>query len=295
VGLLTCLYRLVLYMLRFAAHVRLMSEPAFRLAQNNAEKVSVMRFATKLVLYRAAAVIARFLEHAIECEDTSLTLQGIKYCVGVNSHETALFGEIYRDHGYEKVADFVPKEGWTIVDIGANVGIFAVRQALCGAHVYAFEPNPACYRRLTWTIDANELGGKIKPFNLAVAATSGKGKLLIEKGFTLGGTIVPHEGTSTDSQPTVQICSLDDVVPTLSITRINLLKIDTEGAEVDVLRGAEQTLKMVDRIILEYHSRALGAQVTALLHNDGFVLVRQDEQDSVIGRGVLYARKGAAI
>jgi FkbM family methyltransferase len=116
----------------------------------------------------------------------------------VNSHETALFEEIYKDRGYEMVGDFVPKAGWTVFDVGANVGIFAVQEALRGAHVYAFEPNPDCYRRLTWTVEANNLCTKISAFNVAVAATPGSGTMLIERGFTLGGTIMPHKEARFD-------------------------------------------------------------------------------------------------
>src|SRR5438105_3433227 len=106
------LWRFVQYLFRFAAYVRLMSQPAFRLAQNPAEKATVMCFSIKLVLFRGAAVIARLLQHAIAHEDIPLTLQGVKYCVGINSHETTVFGEIYQDHGYDRVADFVTKAGW---------------------------------------------------------------------------------------------------------------------------------------------------------------------------------------
>ena len=76
-GLVKRLYRFALYVVRFAAYVRLMSQPAFRLAQSPAEKASVVRFAAKLVLFRGAAVIARLLQRAIAREDTPITVRGI--------------------------------------------------------------------------------------------------------------------------------------------------------------------------------------------------------------------------
>lgn len=290
----TRLYRFVRYVFRFAAYVQLISQPAYRLAQNPAEKATVVRFALKLTLFRAASVASRFLQRVVTREDTPLTLQGIKYSVGVNSHETTVFGEIYLDRGYEKVADFVPTVGWAVVDVGANVGIFAVQQALRGAHVYAFEPNPDCYRRLTRTVEANGLNGSVNTYNLAIGAAQGIGTMLIERGFTLGGMIQPLEAANLTDQAAISITSLDDIVPTLDIARIDLLKVDTEGAEVAVFRGAERTLGIVDRVITEYHSHELSEQVKALLHKRGFVLVLQDEHDPVVGRGILYARLSTA-
>jgi hypothetical protein len=104
---------------------------------------------------------------------------------------------------------------------------------------------------------------------------------------------MPHKEARFDGQETIKITSLDDIVPTLGITHVDLLKIDTESAEVEVLCGAKQTLGLVDRVILEYHSHDLGAQVKALLHDLGFIFVRQDDQDRVIGRGILYAAKAS--
>lgn len=289
----TRLYRFVRYVFRFAAYVQLISQPAFRLAQNPAEKATVMRFAFRLTLFRAASVVSRLLQRVTTREDTSLTLQGIKYSVGINSHETTVFGEIYHDRGYEKVTDFVPKAGWAVVDVGANVGIFAVQQALRGARVYAFEPNPDCYRRLTWTVDANKLSDSITTYNLAIGAAQGIGAMVVERGFTLGGMIQPQEAANLTDQIAIPITSLDEVIPTLDVVRIDLLKVDTEGAEVAVLRGAQRTLGIVDRVIMEYHSHDLSRQVKALLHEQGFVLVRQDDHDPVVGRGILYARRSA--
>lgn len=289
-GFATRLYRFMRYVLRFMAYVQLISQPAFRLAQNPTEKATVVRFVFKLVLYRGAAVISRHFQQALAHEDTPLTLKGVKYCVGINSHETTVFGEIYQQRDYEKVIDFVPKAGWVVVDVGANIGIFAVQQALRGARVYAFEPNRDCYRRLTWSVNANELDNRISPLNLAIGAESGSGTLLVEHGFTLGGMIVPQEATS--SQSTIAITSLDEIVPTFDIMQIDLLKIDTEGAEVEVLRGAKRTIGIVERVIMEYHSHELSGQIKMLLRDQGFVIVRQDDHDLVAGRGVLYACKG---
>jgi len=95
----------------------------------------------------------------------------------------------------------------------------------------------------------------------------------------------------------VSIATLDQVVTTLAVSRIDLLKIDTEGSEVAVLRGAERTLRVVLRIIVEYHSRDLLRSVEDILARAGFsreALVDYYAEDMAAGQeevGILYARR----
>ena len=56
--------------------------------------------------------------------------------------------EIHGQRVYELIPDFVVAKGWTVVDVGANVGVFALRAAQLGARVIAFEPNPQLSRWL---------------------------------------------------------------------------------------------------------------------------------------------------
>ncbi len=91
----------------------------------------------------------------------------------------------------------------------------------------------------------------------------------------------------------VTITSLDHIVPTLGVAHIDLLKIDVEGAEADVLSGAAQTLPIVDRIVLEYHSPHLLQQVVTLLRRHQFVPIKELPVDEGAGIGILYARRSA--
>ena len=141
---------------------------------------------------------------------------------------------------------------------------------------------------------ANGLSNRIRHFNYAVGAAPGAGVLLVPRGLTTHGSVTPvAEATLAlpSAIDTIDITSLDHIVPTLDITRIDLLKIDTEGAEVAVLRGAESTLDMVKRIVIEYHSQSLLQQVASLLDDRGFTRVLQVDVDPKRGVGLLFARK----
>src|SRR5205085_10427341 len=117
--------------------------------------------------------------------DATLRVQGATYSVGLESDEVSIFTEIYQGHVYDRVPDFIPRPGWTVVDVGANVGLFAVQQARRGARVLAFEPNPDCYRRLSKTIAANGLGGTVRAFNVAVGAEPPVGTQRVWGSFTV--------------------------------------------------------------------------------------------------------------
>src|SRR5207248_6305594 len=119
------------------------------------------------------------LGRLLQQEDAMIRLNGVKYILGINTMEHGTVDEVYCHRAYDEVADFVPKFGWTVFDVGANIGAFAIQQARRGAHVYAFEPNPSCYRRLSRTAIANNLTNKVSTFNYAIGSGSGLGMVIV--------------------------------------------------------------------------------------------------------------------
>ncbi len=280
------------YIGRFTTFVLRSMLPAYRLARGRREKASVARLALKFVVKRAVVVLTRLAYNTILQDDVAVSVQGMTYFVGIDAAEISVFGEIYEDRDYDRVPAFIARAGWTVFDIGANAGVFTVQQAYRGARVYAFEPNLDCYRRLSKTVAANRLGSQVRAFNIALGASPGEGTLVVPQGWTSNGMIVPGSaGPAGGHASTVTIDTLDRIAPTLAVSRIDLLKIDTEGAELDVLRGGGQTLSMVERIVLEYHSFANLADARSLLSEHDFTEVSRVEMDAGAGTGILYAQR----
>ena len=226
-------------------------------------------------------------------EDATIRLYGARHVVDLLGSEVYLLDEVYREHLYDKLPGFVPKASDTIVDVGANVGTFAVWQALRGARVYAFEPNPDCYRRLSKSVVENELTNTIDIFNYAIGQTTGSGVMHVPNNQTALGSVVPRDTPVFGQAPVVRLTSLDLILPALGVEHVDLLKIDTEGAEVDVLHGAVRTLRTTKRIIVEYHSPALQRQVAAIFQSHGFrqVLDVDTPAPYLPEAGVIYAEK----
>ncbi len=161
--------------------------------------------------------------------------------------------------------------GMTVYDIGANVGFFSVLLArLVGpkGQVYAFEPVPANARQIEHNallngftnihVDMAAVGGKdgTAAFHVSDFSTTGK----------LCGSAANGHGANEIPVPTRQ---LDQLLFGSKLPRPSLIKIDTEGAEVEILRGAEKLLKTARPILLiEFHNTA--GEVTEILERHGY-------------------------
>jgi FkbM family methyltransferase len=244
----------------------------YRIARGLREYISVTHF---ILVQMVRRTVRRPME-------TSLRLRGVNYRVAVPSRETFPFAEIYLDRVYERFEEFVARPGWTVVDAGANVGAFAVRQAQIGARVIAFEPNPSCARRLWTTVSRSGLE-QVTLIPCALGAELGTATLVVG-GSTLAGSLVETPEDGAVERFLVKVETLDHVAEALGLVRVDLLKVDVEFAEVEVLRGAVRTLPRVERVVVEYHSRDLLTQVCELLAGHGFrCRGRYDFSDSPYG------------
>jgi FkbM family methyltransferase len=244
-----------------------------------------------MVRFLALLYVARMMPFDTYSWNTTVRLRGSRYVVGLRTSEIYVVDEVYGQRMYDRLHAYVPRRGWTVVDLGANIGVFTVHAARQGAAVYSFEPNPACFARLGTNVEMNDSSEAVTLFNSAVSDTPGRGRMQVERGGTTGGTVV------RDEDQTIRITTLDEALADEPIDQIDLLKVDIEGAEVGALRGATETLTRTRRIIAEYHSRDLLAACNEILERNGFVtdltFVYYPEEHIVDGDevGMLYAQR----
>ena len=137
------------------------------------------------------------------------------------------------------VRDVLPPDG-VFVDVGANVGIHTLAAArhlaAGGGTVTAFEPHPHNYRTLNDNI-ARQGWRHVTAHNFGLAEAP---QTLTCQGPTPGGnwSLASRGGYAF----TVRLVRLDDFLEANPLPRLDLMKIDVEGAEVRVLRGAGRTL-----------------------------------------------------
>jgi FkbM family methyltransferase len=134
------------------------------------------------------------------------------------------------------------RKGELFADIGANVGSYTILAATTGAHVVAFEPGPATFRWLIKNITFNGRVDVVELHNIALGAQSGTVKFIADMD-TLNHVIVGVNEKNDSFLIDVSMATLDEVLRGRCPA---LIKLDVEGFETEVLRGAEITLTNPD-------------------------------------------------
>jgi FkbM family methyltransferase len=140
------------------------------------------------------------------------------------------------------------KKGGIFVDVGANVGGFSVRAVKIGAKVISVEPSPDNYYVLKSNLELNQCG----TFHALNIAAGGKEatKQLYGNNSTVGYTL--KQGKGKQIKCLVEVKPLDIALkPLLDEDWIDLLKVDVEGLEVEVLKGAGDLLMRTRNVIVE--------------------------------------------
>ena len=153
--------------------------------------------------------------------------------------------------------------GMTVVDIGAHGGYFSLMGASRvgpAGKVYAFEPYPASFEELQRNIELNGYKS-IHAVRKAVSDRTGVRKLLVNPKGSDRHSLYAGESAWKPNSPEVETTSLDDFLETCNWPRVDLIKMDIEGAEPAALAGMEQTLERcgVRFLITEFSPSALKA------------------------------------
>jgi FkbM family methyltransferase len=174
--------------------------------------------------------------------------------------------------------------GSVFLDVGAHIGYFSIKaSAQVGptGRVVAFEPNPETLKLLRENVKVN------RTFNILIQPVACTDR---ERTLNLYAAPIVNTGASSLSQQnasvsasdlprpyTVRGRAIDDVIRELNLSRVDAVKIDVEGAEVSVLRGALTTLKQFHpKVVVEVIASQLASfqttpeEVAALLRGAGY-------------------------
>ena len=194
--------------------------------------------------------------------------------------------------------DFVSKiikPSDVVFDVGANKGDWC--EMLLGVKpevtIFAFEPVLCAFKTLRTRLN----NANVKPYNIAVSSTDkeeifyhyGKDKQVEEMSSFYRRSMVEKRLNIAPSPMSVQCVSLDSFCSNHGIPKINFLKIDTEGSELDVLQGAKAMLRSgkIDVVQFEYGGTFLDAGISMsrifeFLTGFGYRLFR------IVPKGLIY-------
>jgi len=144
------------------------------------------------------------------------------------------------------------RPGTVAIDVGANVGMFTVPLALAvgpSGRVLTIEPSPENVARLESNLDLNSLENVVvEP--IAVGDKDGELVLQLANDPGFHSTAEVAESRSADEHLRVRADTLDQVWLRAHAPAVSFMKIDTEGSEDAVLRGAEQILRTCQPVLL---------------------------------------------
>lgn len=155
------------------------------------------------------------------------------------------------------------KPGGIALDVGANAGCYSLllgQWAGESGKVYAFEPAPETFAGLCRHIELNALNGVVTPLQTAVSDTCATASFLANESHGMNRLVAQVEEADAShlvQVPTVTIdefCSREKTLP-------DFIKVDVEGFELAVLRGARETIKACGRnlaLFVEMHPTTWG-------------------------------------
>jgi FkbM family methyltransferase len=183
--------------------------------------------------------------------------------------------------------------GMVVYDIGAFHGLMTLFFARRAATVVAFEPEAKNRKRLLENVNLNRLPN-VQVRNVGLGAERGTMRMLINP-LTPGAASVDSAAHSTavasgavDSE-FVSIVPLDEEVKAGSLPAPNFIKIDVEGFELNVLRGARETLAAhTPNLFMEMHGESVAekrrkvAEIVAFLQDAGYTSITHVESGASV-------------
>ena len=170
----------------------------------------------------------------------------------------------------EIIDHFRPKEKDIVVDIGAHIGRYTIissKRIGPNGKVVAIEADPANFELLNRNVNLNKLTN-VTSLNYAVYSNQTKLKLYLpgkQSGFTIYNTIMVNRGKHQGKFIEVNGNTLDNLLEQnkINFANINWIKIDVEGAEFEVLKGAQNVLSKSNdiAILIEIHNSQNGTNL----------------------------------
>lgn len=186
-----------------------------------------------------------------------------KYSVTIPKQEIFRVDNIFKHQEYAVPRHCLPSDSLTVVDIGANVGLFALYVYLRYQKptIHCFEPVPgtaALLKHNTKGLDGVHLHG------YGLSNCSHRCVMPLHP-YNTGENSLKYVSPLSSEAVEVDIRDAKTVFDELGLEKIDMLKIDTEGSETEILQSLHPVLNRIGVILLEYHTENDRRQIDRLL------------------------------
>jgi FkbM family methyltransferase len=230
--------------------------PCIEVVSNVVSRSKVLQKGLRQVSFTGKGSIVRGLSGLPQNIESKCS--GIKYSLQLNDilQREIYFNEFDRKQ-LPKFLSLMPQEG-ICFDIGANVGFYTLHMAKKlgeKGKVFSFEPHPTIFKQLTANCSLNSFGKNVQKFSYAVAEAEDRKKFFLPHDQCSGSGSFNLYAALSGSFVEVHCVALDDFVSKNRINEIAFMKIDVEGAEFEVIKGAHRlmTEKRIKKIYVEYN------------------------------------------
>ena len=169
---------------------------------------------------------------------------------------------------YWGIKNLFSNKKFNMIDVGANVGIYSLASAYIGAKkIYAIEPGPV-YSKLISNISINHLQKVISAYKVGIGSKVENLKYY-EDLNNLGNAILVNKISNINIQKTkaifskqflnVKVLTLDQLFKRINYQHIDLIKIDVEGMEYEVIKGAMKLIKKNKPIIVSETHKSINS------------------------------------
>lgn len=216
-----------------------------------------------------------------------INLGGFKFWLRKNTASSSIeiYLEIFKYKNHMILPEFKGKKDKIIFDVGANEGFYALgmKKNNPKLKIVAIEPVPSTFKILKKNIQSNKLKNIIL---VNQALTKKKGKITFEMvpevTFVGGLDIAMQKRKWLDvkriKKITVNSTTLSSLCKKLKIDKIDILKLDVEGSELDILKSSKTFLPNIKKIVIEWHSIKLRNKCKDFLKRNGFKLIHEDKK-----------------
>jgi len=189
---------------------------------------------------------------------------GVNQEILIPENEVHRIDNIFLKHEYALPRGLRLRSNPVVIDIGANVGIFSLYASRWAenVHIFGFEPNPQVYPLLE--VNTVSLLG-MRRYNFALGREEGELELF-QHPHNTGQTSTTYRIKGA-KRVNVRMRKASNVIGELGIDIIDVLKIDTEGAEVEILKSLKGCLDKIRIIMAEYHTEEDRKQIERIMSN----------------------------
>jgi FkbM family methyltransferase len=194
-----------------------------------------------------------------------------------------LLGDRFEEQGLLAAIKQQSNPSSIVWDVGANCGLFSFRLAKEGASkkIIFFEPNPAMF---SLSADALKPFDFVQGWRYALSDFSGNASFIIPEGGSTSGTLEAIRTARTGIKTEVECKTGDELVALGTIEPPNIIKIDTEGHELAVIKGIRQVIDSYRPIIFFEHISLTNEEVKGIVP-EGYRIYSVSDADGSLSSG----------